>query len=142
MIGTQIRGFHQLHRLASSTPKVVIFRRDDGIFDIGEVIAVKGGDVHEHKDEVLYFYNNVYGEDKPEAKWYHDIGVEKSISSLNGKWSYALNIIIKNKKVGIKDYANCVRAMWLMPNSFYNDIDNFYQNSHLTYLKNNYMYYS
>lgn len=129
MIGTQIRGFHHLHRLASSTPKVVIFRRDDGNFDIGEVIAVKGGDVHNHEDEVLYFYNNVYGEDKPEAKWYHDIGVEKSISSLNRKWPYALNIIIKKKKVGIKGYANCVRAMWLMPNSFYDDIDNFYKNN-------------
>lgn len=126
MIGTQIRGFHHLSRVVGNTPKIFIFKRDNGRICMAEAVAIKGDDVPSRDGgESIYFFNNAYGRSKPSLDRYHGKEIFNTLSALNDRWSGAIKIYISKDVSSMNDYSSYIRAMWMMPDSFYNDYERF-----------------
>lgn len=126
MIGTQIRGFHHLSRVVGNTPKIFIFKRDNGRMYMAEAVAIKGNDVPSRDGgESIYFFNNAYGRNKPSLDRYRGKEIYDTLCDLSGKWSSAFKIHISKDISTMNEYSDFIRAMWMMPDTFYKDYEKF-----------------
>ena len=126
MIGTQIRGFHHLSRVVGNTPKIFIFKRDNGRMCMAEAVAIKGNDVPSRDGgESIYFFSNTYGRSKPNLDRYRGKEIYDTLSDMSCRWSSAFKIYISKDVYAMNDYSDYIRAMWLMPDTFYKDYEKF-----------------
>ena len=127
MVGLQLKGFHHLCRMVGNTTKILIFSTNDGELYMGEAIGIKGNDAMSTLGvEWVYIYNNYFGYNKPNIDFFSKFSVYEALCKLNDKWTGAIEIYSKPNSLHMNRYSNNLRAMWLMPDTFYNDYEKFY----------------
>lgn len=130
MIGTEIRSFHHLLRVVGNEPKKILFKRDNGNICLAEAITIKNSEIAScDNEETIYFFNNIYGDDKPRSDWFVDKKIAKTIGELNNKWLRAFQIYYNKNPHRIDNYSEYIRCMWVMPDSFDEDYEKFCQSN-------------